>query len=72
MPKKAYENRPDLKTCGRILVGSVGAKGQQLSDHYYGKIPHEIESVLRDVEKEFLEIGIAIKTKHNEVAPNQF
>lgn len=72
VPKKAFENRPDLKSCGRALVGSIGAKSQQFSDHYYAKMPHEIEKVLKEVEKQFLEIGIALKTKHNEVAPNQF
>ena len=42
IPKKAFDNRPDLKSCGRALVGSIGAKSQQFSDHYYGKIPFKV------------------------------
>ncbi|MCB0369455.1 MAG: hypothetical protein KDD45_08400, partial [Bdellovibrionales bacterium] len=68
----AFESRPDLMFCGRALVGAVGAKSQQFSDHYYAKMPHEVEKIFWEVEKEFLEIGIALKTKHNEVALNQF
>jgi glutamine synthetase len=72
VPRRAYYSRPDLMFCGRALLGSVGAKNQQFSDHYYAKLPAEIEKIFWEVEKEFLEVGIALKTKHNEVALNQF
>jgi len=72
IPKSAYHKRQDLLFTGRTLVGRVGAKNQQFSDHYFAKIPNEIEAVLREIESEFLEIGIPFKTRHNEVANNQF
>ena len=65
VPKTAYLQRPDLLFTGRTLVGKVGAKHQQFSDHYYGKMPVEIESILNEIEIELLEIGIPFKTKHN-------
>mgnify|MGYP003503873138 FL=1 len=65
VPKAAYLQRPDLLFTGRTLVGKVGAKHQQFSDHYYGKMPVEIESILNEIEIELLEIGIPFKTKHN-------
>ena len=54
VPKSAYHKRPDLIFTGRTLVGRVGAKNQQFSDHYFAKIPSEIEAVLKEVEREFL------------------
>ena len=72
VPKKAYLQRQDLRFVGRCLFGRVGAKSQQFSDHYYAKIPNKIEQILKEVENELLEIGIPFKTKHNEVANNQF
>jgi glutamine synthetase len=72
VPKSAYQQRQDLRYTGRTLIGSVGAKNQQFSDHYYAKLPHKIEDILKEVEGELLEIGIPFKTKHNEVANNQF
>jgi len=72
IPKSAYNKRQDLIFTGRTLVGRVGAKNQQFSDHYFAKIPSEIEAVLREVEHEFLELGMPFKTRHNEVANNQF
>lgn len=72
VPTKAYLKRNDLRYAGRTMLGQVGAKHQQFSDHYYAKIPYEIEEILREVENEMLEIGIPLKTKHNEVANNQF
>lgn len=72
VPKKAFINRTDLRMTGRCLFGRVAAKNQQFSDHYYGKIPSNVEEILKEVEGELLEIGIPFKTKHNEVAPNQF
>ncbi len=64
--------RPDLVTTGRTLFGAAPAKGQQLDDHYFGSIPDRATSFMRDLEIEAHKLGIPIKTRHNEVAPNQF
>jgi len=72
IPTSAYLKRNDLRYCSRAMVGQVGAKNQQFSDHYYAKIPYKVESVMREVEEEMLKIGIPLKAKHNEVANNQF
>ena len=70
---KAFFNaRPDLVLTGRALFGHAPAKGQQLDDHYFGTIPERINAFMRDFENESLRLGIPIKTRHNEVAPNQF
>ena len=65
-------SRPDLLMTGRTLLGHSSAKGQQLDDHYFGSIPTRALSFMRELEKECLALGIPIKTRHNEVAPNQF
>jgi glutamine synthetase len=67
-----YNARPDLAMTGRTLFGHTPAKGQQLEDHYFGSIPDRATSFMRDFEVESLKLGIPIKTRHNEVAPNQF
>ncbi|OFY85431.1 MAG: glutamine synthetase [Bacteroidetes bacterium RIFCSPLOWO2_12_FULL_35_15] len=67
-----YNARPDLSMTGRTLFGHIPAKGQQLEDHYFGSIPDRATSFMRDFEIESLKLGIPIKTRHNEVAPNQF
>lgn len=67
-----YNARPDLAMTGRTLFGHTPAKGQQLEDHYFGSIPERATSFMRDFEVESLKLGIPIKTRHNEVAPNQF
>ncbi|MCX6310314.1 MAG: glutamine synthetase III [Bacteroidetes bacterium] len=67
-----HNARPDLATTGRTLFGAVPAKGQQLDDHYFGSIPDRATSFMRDLEIEAHKLGIPIKTRHNEVAPNQF
>ncbi|MES2593073.1 MAG: glutamine synthetase III [Bacteroidota bacterium] len=67
-----YNARPDLSMTGRTLFGHTPAKGQQLEDHYFGSIPERATSFMRDFEIESLKLGIPIKTRHNEVAPNQF
>ena len=67
-----YNARPDLAMTGRTLFGHIPAKGQQLEDHYFGSIPDRATSFMRDFEVESLKLGIPIKTRHNEVAPNQF
>ena len=68
----AYEKREDLKWLGRVLVGTNPARNQQTCQHYYAKIPHAVEQALEEVEAELLELGIPFKTRHNEVANNQF
>ncbi|MDT0678121.1 glutamine synthetase III [Autumnicola musiva] len=64
--------RPDLQLAGRTLLGHSPAKGQQLDDHYFGSIPSRILAFMRDLEIECMKLGIPVKTRHNEVAPNQF
>ncbi|MGM0635440.1 MAG: glutamine synthetase III [Bacteroidota bacterium] len=65
-------SRPDLNMSGRTLLGHSPAKGQQLSDHYFGSIPSRVLNYMRDLETECMYLGIPVKTRHNEVAPNQF
>jgi glutamine synthetase len=67
-----YEARPDLVMTGRTLFGHAPAKGQQLEDHYFGSIPSRVHSFMVDFEKSSLKLGIPLRTRHNEVAPNQF
>ena len=64
--------RPDLVLTGRTLMGHESAKNQQLEDHYFGAIPERVIEFMRDLEYEALRLGIPVKTRHNEVAPNQF
>jgi glutamine synthetase len=65
-------SRPDLMMTGRTLLGHTSAKGQQLDDHYFGSIPTRALTYMRDLEQECMLLGIPVKTRHNEVAPNQF
>ncbi len=67
-----YNARPDLALTGRTLMGHAAAKDQQLEDHYFGSIPERVSSFMRNFEIECYKLGIPIKTRHNEVAPNQF
>ncbi|MFI3265190.1 MAG: glutamine synthetase III [Rikenellaceae bacterium] len=64
--------RPDLMLTGRTLMGHDSAKNQQLEDHYFGAIPERVMSFMKDLEYECQKLGIPVKTRHNEVAPNQF
>ncbi len=64
--------RPDLMLTGRTLMGHESAKNQQLDDHYFGSIPSRVLAFMTDLENESLKLGIPVKTRHNEVAPNQF
>lgn len=64
--------RPDLMLTGRTLIGHESAKNQQLEDHYFGTIPTRVMAFMKDLECECLKLGIPVKTRHNEVAPNQF
>ena len=65
-------SRPDLLMTGRTLLGHSAAKGQQLDDHYFGSIPQRAMNFMRELESECMKLGIPVKTRHNEVAPNQF
>ena len=65
-------SRPDINLTGRTLLGHSPAKGQQLDDHYFGSIPSRVMSYMRDLEQECMYLGIPVKTRHNEVAPNQY
>ena len=67
-----YSARPDLLMTGRTLLGRESAKNQQMEDHYFGAIPSRVAAFMRDLEIQALELGIPCKTRHNEVAPNQF
>ena len=64
--------RPDLLQCGRTVFGFTPAKGQQLEDHYFGSIPERVYAFKRDFENESYKVGLPLRTRHNEVAPNQF
>lgn len=64
--------RPDLQICNRTLLGHTAAKDQQLEDHYFGAIPARVTCFMKDFETEAYKLGIRLKTRHNEVAPNQF
>ena len=67
-----YAARPDLLLTGRTLMGHDSAKNQQMDDHYFGAIPERVQAFMKDLEYEALALGIPCKTRHNEVAPNQF
>ncbi|MDE6230658.1 MAG: glutamine synthetase III [Muribaculaceae bacterium] len=67
-----YDARPDLVMTGRTLTGHDSAKNQQLEDHYFGSIPARVEAFMLDLEHQAHLLGIPVKTRHNEVAPNQF
>ncbi len=67
-----YATRPDLLLTGRTLLGHESAKNQQLDDHYFGSVPSRVAAYMKDIEFEAYKYGIPAKTRHNEVAPNQF
>ncbi len=67
-----YAARPDLLLAGRTLMGHESSKNQQLEDHYFGAIPDRVAAFMKELEIESLKLGIPVKTRHNEVAPNQF
>ena len=70
--RKYYNERLDLKLCGRTLFGTPATKGQELDDHYFGSIPSRVSSFMKEVNEELWKLGIYAKTEHNEVAPGQF
>ncbi len=67
-----YFERPDLITTGRTLFGAKPPKGHELDDHYFGSIPERILACMLDTERELSKLGVPVKTRHNEVAPNQY
>ena len=67
-----YSARPDLMLTGRTLMGHESAKNQQMDDHYFGTIPARVQAFMKDLEVQALQLAIPCKTRHNEVAPNQF
>ncbi|KAG0230029.1 hypothetical protein BGW42_001192 [Actinomortierella wolfii] len=70
--RSLYVLRPDLKITGRTLVGALPAKHQQMEDHYFGHIPSRVLATMSETELELLKLGVPVKTRHNEVAPQQF
>jgi len=70
--RKYFDERLDLKLCGRTLFGTPATKGQELDDHYFGSIPSRVSSFMKEVNEELWKLGIYAKTEHNEVAPGQF
>ena len=70
--RNIYNLRPDLKIAGRTLLGTVPPKHQQLEDHYFGQVPSRVLACLSETELELYKLGCPVKTRHNEVAPNQF
>ena len=72
MERKWIAKRPDLLLAGRTVFGAKPPKGQELEDHYFGVVKDQILSFMRDVEEGAMSLGIPVKTRHNEVAPNQF
>ena len=69
--KSLYEKRKDLILTGRTLFGAMASKGQELEDHYFGTIKERVSSYMKELDEELWKLGIAAKTKHNEVAPAQ-
>jgi glutamine synthetase len=67
-----YRGRPDLQICGRTLLGAPAPKGHQLDDHYFGAIPERVMAFMNEVESRLFELGVPVKTRHNEVAPGQY
>ena len=70
--KELYQKRPDLILTGRTVFGSMPAKGQELSDHYFGSIKERVAGFMQEFKYELWKLGVSAKTQHNEVAPNQF
>ncbi|KAG0039765.1 hypothetical protein BGZ83_002716, partial [Gryganskiella cystojenkinii] len=70
--RSLYAQRPDIKTTGRTLVGNLPPKHQQMDDHYFGRIPSKVLATMSEAELELFRLGVPVKTRHNEVAPQQF
>jgi glutamine synthetase len=67
-----HDRREDLRLCGRTLIGAPAPKGHQLDDHYFGAIPERVMAFMTEVERHLYELGVPVKPRHNEVAPNQY
>ncbi|KAF9169003.1 hypothetical protein BGX20_010938, partial [Mortierella sp. AD010] len=70
--RSLYSLRPDLKHTGRTLIGVLPAKHQQMDDHYFGRVPSKVMATMSEAELELFRLGVPVKTRHNEVAPQQF
>ncbi len=70
--RRHFDSRPDLKMAGRTLLGARPPKGQQLADHYFGSISERVLDFMTEVERELIALGVPVRTRHNEVAPQQF
>ncbi|KAG0300733.1 hypothetical protein BGZ98_008937 [Dissophora globulifera] len=70
--RSLYSLRPDLKHTGRTLIGNLPPKHQQMDDHYFGRVPSKVMATMSEAELELFRLGVPIKTRHNEVAPQQF
>lgn len=70
--RSLYSLRPDLKHTGRTLIGNLPPKHQQMDDHYFGRIPSKVMATMSEAELELFRLGVPVKTRHNEVAPQQF
>ncbi len=70
--REYFELRDDLRLCGRTLLGAAAPKGHQLDDHYFSAIPERVMAFMTEVERRLYELGVPVKTRHNEVAPHQF
>ncbi|KAG0348405.1 hypothetical protein BG004_005246 [Podila humilis] len=70
--RSLYSLRPDLKTTGRTLIGNLPPKHQQMDDHYFGRVPSKVMATMSEAELELFRLGVPVKTRHNEVAPQQF
>ena len=71
IPRELYEKRPDLRMCGRTLLGAPPLKGQELGDHYFGAIKPRVKAFMDELDEELWKLGVMAKTEHNEVAPCQ-
>ena len=70
--REFHDRREDLRLCGRTLIGAAAPKGHQLDDHYFGAIPERVMAFMTEVERRLYELGVPVKTRHNEVAPGQY
>ena len=74
IPREAYYGRPDLQMCGRTLIGAMPARGQELCDHYMSGLSNAQPALacMKEIQAQCLALGIPVKTRHREVAPNQY
>ena len=70
--QELFSKRPDLRLTGRTMIGSMPAKGQELEDHYFGSVPEKVSRFMTEINEELWDLGVTVRTQHNEVAPNQF